>query len=307
MANQTFKAFVAALTAPGTLTGSETWPLIQSADDYEVSLDTVRAYILTLVDALEFSAAVSVASATTADIGAAASNLVNITGTTTITGLGTVAAGAMRLVKFSGILTLTHNGTSLILPGARDIITAAGDVAIFISEGSGNWRCWFYNRAALAPPVSGGWQIAGSGGAAVALTGSTSETVLKTVNIPAGALGPNGQIRVSALTSAGANNANAKTVRWRMGAGIGGSSFQSYSLASTLTAEVLRRVANQNSQSVQVVSSAGLPSFTNAGAAVATMAINTAAAFDITITGQLADAGDTLTLNSWLVEYCYGA
>jgi len=307
MANQTFKAFVAALTAPGALTGSETWPLIQSADDYEVSLDTVRAYILTLVDALEFPAAVSVASATTADIGAALSNLVNITGTTTITGLGTVASGAMRLVRFAGILTLTHNATSLILPGARNIITAANDVAIFVSEGSGNWRCWFYRRAAIAPPVSEGWQIAGSGGAQVSLTGSTSETVLKTINIPAGALGPNGQIRVSALTSAGASNANAKTVRWRMGAGIGGTTFQSYSLASTLTAEVLRRIANQNSQSVQVTSSAGLASFTQAGSPVAPMAIDTSAAFDITITGQLASAGDTMNLDSYLVEYIYGA
>jgi hypothetical protein len=91
---------------------------------------------------------VDVASATTTDIGAVASQNVRVTGTTTITGLGTVAAGTFRRVRFAGILTLTHNGTSLILPGAANITTAAGDVFEFISEGSGNWRCVDYTLAA---------------------------------------------------------------------------------------------------------------------------------------------------------------
>lgn len=97
---------------------------------------------------------VDVASATTTDIGAAASINVRITGTTTITGLGTVAAGTFRRVRFAGILTLTHNGTSLILPGAANITTAAGDVGEFVSEGSGNWRCVDYTRASGKPVVA---------------------------------------------------------------------------------------------------------------------------------------------------------
>ena len=44
-------------------------------------------------------------------------------------------------MRFDGILTLTHNATSLILPGAANIVTSASDVAIFVSFGSGNWRC----------------------------------------------------------------------------------------------------------------------------------------------------------------------
>lgn len=101
----------------------------------------------TLLGALNWATAATVASATTTDIGAAASNFVSITGTTTITGLGTIAAGAMRWVKFGDVLTLTHNGTSLILPGSANITTAAGDTAVFVSEGSGNWRCLGYQRA----------------------------------------------------------------------------------------------------------------------------------------------------------------
>jgi hypothetical protein len=93
-------------------------------------------------------AGATVASATTCDIGAAAGNYVSVTGTTTITGLGTVQVGTKRTVRFAGILTLTHNGTSLILPGAANITTAAGDVAVFVSLGSGNWFCAAYMRAA---------------------------------------------------------------------------------------------------------------------------------------------------------------
>lgn len=88
-----------------------------------------------------------VASATTCAIGAAASNYVRITGTTTITGLGTVASGVYRDVVFAGTLTLTYNATSLILPTAANITTAAGDTAGFVSDGSGNWRCLYYTRA----------------------------------------------------------------------------------------------------------------------------------------------------------------
>jgi hypothetical protein len=56
---------------------------------------------------------------------------------------------------FSGVLTLTHNGTSLILPGAGNITTAAGDVAVMLSLGSGNWRCIDYQRASGAPLATG--------------------------------------------------------------------------------------------------------------------------------------------------------
>ena len=91
-----------------------------------------------------------IASASSIDIGAATGQYVDITGTTTITALGTVAAGTVRVLQFDGALTLTHNATSLILPGGANITTAAGDVAVFVSEGSGNWRCTSYQPASNA-------------------------------------------------------------------------------------------------------------------------------------------------------------
>lgn len=93
----------------------------------------------------------TIASATTTDIGAATSNSIDISGTTTITGLGTIASGACRRVRFTGVLTLTHNATSLILPGTANITTAANDTAVFISLGGGNWFCLSYSRASGKP------------------------------------------------------------------------------------------------------------------------------------------------------------
>lgn len=110
------------------------------------------------LDALATGEAI-VASATTTDIGAAASQSVEITGTTTITGFGTVAAGTVRRGRFSGILTLTYNATSMILPSVTDITTAAGDTFEAVSLGSGNWRIYTYTRAdgtALVGGAGGG-------------------------------------------------------------------------------------------------------------------------------------------------------
>ena len=99
-----------------------------------------------MIQAINEAKGADIASAGTTDIGAATGNYVKVTGTTTITALGTIQAGTRRIVEFTGILTLTHNGTSLILPTAANITTAAGDVATFVSLGSGNWKCVNYMR-----------------------------------------------------------------------------------------------------------------------------------------------------------------
>lgn len=99
-----------------------------------------------LTGALNEAPAVSAASAATVNIGTVNSNTVTITGTTGITSLGTAAAGVIRRLVFDDALILTHNATSLILPGAVNITTASGDVTEFLSLGSGNWRCVAYQK-----------------------------------------------------------------------------------------------------------------------------------------------------------------
>jgi hypothetical protein len=80
-----------------------------------------------------------VASATTTNLDTATGYLVDVTGTTTITGI-TLSEGRQRIVRFTGALTLTH-GASLVLPGAASITTAAGDFAIFVGYAAGVVRC----------------------------------------------------------------------------------------------------------------------------------------------------------------------
>jgi hypothetical protein len=134
------------------------------ADNFQQIQATVRTAFA--------SKGADIASATTTDLGAVAGLAHDITGTTTITGLGTVAAGIWKIIKFEGALTLTHNATSLILPGGANITTADGDVGIFVSEGSGNWRCVSYSRASQAPVSTGSWSPVYAG-----LTGSQGSLV----------------------------------------------------------------------------------------------------------------------------------
>lgn len=106
-----------------------------------------RVYPLDLTGAKIGGAQVDLASATTPALGGTASDRVRITGTTTITGFGTVADGVRRKVRFAAALVLTHNAPPLILPGGQNITTAADDEAEFVSLGSGNWKCVYFQRA----------------------------------------------------------------------------------------------------------------------------------------------------------------
>ncbi|MCK4500874.1 hypothetical protein KAU11_10265 [Candidatus Babeliales bacterium] len=98
----------------------------------------------------------AIASATTTDIGVSTGQNVHITGTVTITGLGTADAGVFRRVEFDGALTLTYNATSLKLPGSATITTAAGDIAYCVSLGSGNWNVETYSKKDGTSVVSDG-------------------------------------------------------------------------------------------------------------------------------------------------------
>jgi hypothetical protein len=72
-----------------------------------------------------------------------------ITSTTAITAFvfSTDKAGRRAVIRFNTVRTLTHNGTSLILPTAASISTAVGDICEVQSLGSGNFRVNWYTRA----------------------------------------------------------------------------------------------------------------------------------------------------------------
>lgn len=75
---------------------------------------------------------------------------VTVTGTNAISSFGAscLQPGALKVVKFAASLTLAYNATSLIIPGATNITTAAGDTALAQYLGSGNWLIATYQPAA---------------------------------------------------------------------------------------------------------------------------------------------------------------
>ncbi len=120
-----------------------------------------------------FLAEQTIASATTTDIGGLSSNNIAISGTTTITNFGTAPAGVFRQGRFTGSLTLTHNATSLILPSAANIATAANDRFGAYSLGSGNWLVLWYCKASGQAVVAGaGVSDGDKGDITVSSTGS---------------------------------------------------------------------------------------------------------------------------------------
>jgi len=97
----------------------------------DVDGNTIWDQTIAQANQTAFGTQTSIASASTTDLGTIATNNALITGTTTINSFGASAslANPLYLVQFNGSLQLTYNATSLILPGAANITTQAGDSA----------------------------------------------------------------------------------------------------------------------------------------------------------------------------------
>jgi hypothetical protein len=143
-------------------------------------------------------------------------------------------------------------------------------------------------------------RVLGTTGAAVSGSADTNENTLATVVVPAGAMGLNGLIRVQTLWTL-TNSANNKTLRVK----FGGTSFLDVALTTVASFADQRVIQNRNSVSSQIGKPTGNMSaggWGTASSAVTTASIDTSAAVTILITGQKASAGETLTLESYLIE-----
>lgn len=113
-------------------------------------------------------ASASVASGSTTNLcgasGAAPTqSFLSITGSTTITSFGAnCVPGQIKILSFASALQLTYNSASMILPTAANIMAAAGDVAVAIYLGAGNWQVAIYQRATGAALSSLGLSIGAS-------------------------------------------------------------------------------------------------------------------------------------------------
>jgi hypothetical protein len=117
---------------------------------------TLRDRLLLAV-ALETAKGAAVASAAATDIWSAGDGtLLHVTGTTTITSLGTAPqAGAVRLLLFDAALTLTHGASLVLNAGGANITTAAGDMAVVVADTTTRHYCYLFRAsgATVAPAL----------------------------------------------------------------------------------------------------------------------------------------------------------
>jgi len=137
--------------------------LLNAADVSEVLTGTLASKAVT-PDALAglWQRGSDIPSNSTLSLPATGGGVFLVTGTTGISAISTGSGGRRVSLRFAGALTLTHSA-NLILPGAVNITTVAGDVADFINDAAqdatgSNWRCVNYSPAqgvAIPSPTLG--------------------------------------------------------------------------------------------------------------------------------------------------------
>ena len=91
-------------------------------------------------------------------------NYFDVTGTTTVTSINTTGgAGTLIKLHFDGAVILTHHSTDLILAGAANFTTEAGDEVEFVEYASGDYRMTGWSLSGTAPGGGGGGAFLGEG------------------------------------------------------------------------------------------------------------------------------------------------
>ncbi len=149
-----------------------------------------------------------------------------------------------------------------------------------------------------------GFEVLAWSATPASVTGTVAETTIATVTVPPGIMGINGVLRIQSEWTC-TNSANSKTLQLK----FGGTVYLFTALTTTLVFSDQRVIFNNASASVQKgKSAAGMTAggWGVATSAVATSTINTGSASNITWHGTLASAGETITLNAYLVEILRG-
>lgn len=141
-------------------------------------------------------------------------------------------------------------------------------------------------------------------GSASSITGTLTKTLLGTVTIPANSVGPNGVIRITTNWSH-TDNANTKT----LGIEFDGQTYGSIAAASQIRTHTMTTIYNRNSASSQIggCNSGNATGFGQSTSNQITSSVDTTVDKDIKFYGTLTNTGDTITLESYLVEVLYHA
>lgn len=154
-------------------------------------------------------------------------------------------------------------------------------------------------HAATKQYVDEGFRTIAASAIAASHTGDTLEAMLATVTIPAGMIGPNGVVQVWSLWSAN-SSAGSKTSRVRFGGASGTIYSQPTAMTTQTSLRLLTEFQNRNNAASQLGTGANVPGL-GMGTAPVTSTVNTAAAADIVLSGQLTVASDTITLEAYRV------
>jgi hypothetical protein len=150
--------------------------------------------------------------------------------------------------------------------------------------------------AAAAAKNLGGAYVLDQNAAPTSHTGDTAEAVLANIQLAANAMGVNGRIEVKARFS-WSNSANLKTIKVK----FGGTAIENVSQTTNSGIHVAASIANRGVANSQDGYVARYKPGSTVDYVVAPTSIDTGQATTISITGQLANATETVTLESYQV------
>lgn len=133
-------------------------------------------------------------------------------------------------------------------------------------------------------------------------TGNTNETALATISIPAGAMGTGGGLEIRTVWSY-TNSANNKILRARLG-GASGTQYLADTVTTTASKVDVRWIKNRGAANSQVGGHLSSSPIASSTLSAITSAVDTSAATTVVISGQLANSGETITLEMyevWLI------
>ena len=180
---------------------------------------------------------------------------------------------------------------------------------IFITD-VGGWNgttyagSYWYSDGTLWHPVSGSVILARSS-TQVTAPGDTAENTLYTYSIAAGLMGPTDSLRITTRWTYN-NNANSKMTRIRIAAtelagNIGANAYAGYNQAV-----ITNRAINSQLAAITTYVNTAVSLHSAINDPMRTGAVDMTAAQNLTITAQKATGGDTMALESVLIELLAG-
>lgn len=224
------------------------------------------------------------------DLAPSAVGLSFLTQTTASNQRGALALDTMSLQAATGVAI-----TGGSITGITDLAVADGGTGASTAAGAAN--------------NLGVWRVLDKSSVRVSRASNnstdTTEATLATVTIPAGAIGANGTIRITAHWAIN-SSAGTKTVRARLN-GLAGTVVALGQGTTVTTQRINGHVGNRNSQASQYIAYSGDTSGANGVMVTATGTIDTSVSTDLVFTTAWSAnvAGENIHLDNYIVEVYY--